>query len=319
MRRRDIAAFLGIAGAWPAMVWAQQTKGMPVIGVLIAGYPDIIVKSLRENFRTLGYVDGSSIRMEVRHLSEGSPDRLVPLAQELVRMRVDVLVAIQTPAAQAAKQATREIPIVMSAGDPVATGLVASLARPGGNVTGFSGSVAELGGKFLQLIQELLPGAKRVAVLANAEDPFTKTFLAQLHAPAQRLGLEIQDFIMRRIEDYAPAFAQMGKYRVDVVIVQPSLARKTALELAHKHRLPAVSPSGLFTGEGGLMSYSSNLEEVYRVLAAYVDRILKGARPADLPVQQPTIFDLRLNLKTARALGIVVPPALLARADRVIE
>jgi len=319
MRRRNFAASLGIAGILPAIAWAQPAKGVPVIGVLISGYPDVIVNALRENLRTLGYAEGSGLRIEVRHVAGGNAERLAALAQELVRMKVDVLIAVQTPAAQAAQRASREVPIVISAGDPVATGLVASLARPGGNITGYSATVADLGGKLLQLIRELLPATKRVGVLANAEDPFTKTFLAQLHAPARTLGMEIQDYVVRRVEDYGGAFAKMSKRYVDVVLVQPSLARKEAVALAQQYRLPAVSPSGLFTGEGGLMSYSGSAEENFRVLSVYVDRILKGAKPADLPIQQPTRFDLRLNLKTARALGIEVPPLLLARADKVIE
>lgn len=182
-------ALLAFGGS-PLIAKAQsQRKSAPLIGVLVSGYPDIIAKSLRENFRALGYVEGSGIRIVVRNVTDGNADRLAALAQELVRMKVDVLVAVQTPAAQAAKRVSQNIPIVISSGDPVGTGLVASLARPGGNVTGFSGSTAEPGGKLLQLVRELLPGARRVAVLANAEDPFTKTFLAQLHAPSGSLGM----------------------------------------------------------------------------------------------------------------------------------
>ncbi len=320
MERRDFIALAGGAAlaAWTLLARTQDGKRVPLVGVLISGNPDVILRIFRDGLRELGYVEGRTIRLEVRH-ADGNSESLAPLARELVGLKVDLLVAIQTPAAQAAKQATTQIPIVIIAGDPVGTGLIASLARPGGNITGRTGSAAELGGKLLQLIRELLPGAKRVAVLANAADPFTKTFLDQLQSPARAIKVELLTYMMRNVGEYAAAFAAMDKGRAEVVIVQPSLARKVAVELAQQYRLPSVSPTGQFTEEGGLMSYSANFDELYSGLAVYVDKVLKGAKPADLPVQQPTRFDFRLNLKTARALGITIPQALLARADKVIE
>jgi putative ABC transport system substrate-binding protein len=182
-----------------------------------------------------------------------------------------------------------------------------------------SGTTAELGGKLLELVRELLPAARRVAVLANASDPFTRPFLEQIEAGGRALGIAIQTIMIRGIEDYGAAFAAIAKERADAVIVQPSLPRRPAADLALKHRLPPVSPTPLFPGEGGLMSYSANQDELTRRAVTYVDRILKGAKPADLPVEQPTKFELVINLKTANALGLDVPPILLARADRVIE
>lgn len=269
--------------------------------------------------RKLGHVDGSSIRIEFR-TAEGKPERLAGLAAELVRLKVDILVAAQTPAITAAKQATGRIPIVMAgSGDPVATGLIASLARPGGNITGTTGTTTEIGAKVLEHIREVLPSAKRVAVLANATDPFTRPFLAQLERAGPAMGLEIAPIMIREAAEFGTAFSGMVKRGTDVVVVQPSLQRRVAAELALKHGIPAVSPSSLFSDEGGLMSYSANQADMHRNAALYVDRILKGAKPADLPVQQPTTFELVVNLRTAKALGISVPRSLLLRADKVIE
>ncbi len=320
MERRDFIALAGGAAlaAWTLLARTQDGKRVPLVGVLISGNPDVILRIFRDSLLKLGYVEGKTIRLEVRH-ADGNSESLAPLARELVGLKVDLLVAIQTPAAQAAKQATTQIPIVISSGDPVGTGLIASLARPGGNITGRSGLAAELGGKLLQLIRELLPGAKRVAVLANAADPFTKTFLDQLQSPARAIKVELLTYMMRNVGEYAAAFAAMDKGRAEVVIVQPSLARKVAVELAQQYRLPSVSPIGQFTEEGGLMSYSANIDELYSGLAVYVDRVLKGAKPADLPVEQPTRFELVINLRTAKALGIKIPQTILVRADRVIE
>ena len=230
------------------------------------------------------------------------------------------IVVRQTPAVFAASQATTQIPIVMGmVADPVGSGLIASLARPGGNITGLAGTTAELGAKILQLIREALPATRRVAILANATDPFTKTFVAQIELAGQALGIATQAQVVRGVEDYEGAFAAMKKERADAVIVQPSLPRKPAIDLALKQRLPAVCPSTYFTGEGGLMSYAANLDDSYRRTAHFVERILKGAKPADLPVEQPTRFELRINLITAKALGLSMPQALLLRADEVIR
>ena len=317
MKRRTFISLLGGAAAFPFAARAQPAK-LPRVGVLTFGNPEPSVSLLRESLRELGYVDGQTMQFLPRN-AEGSSARLVELAAELVGLKVDIIIGVQTPAVQAAKKATSDIPIVMAtAGDPVGTGLVESLARPGGNVTGLSGTTSELGAKNLELIREIAPAVKRVTVLANLTDPFTKSFLGQIEAAAPRMGIAVKPLMLRATDDFSPAFAVANREPAQALIVQPSLPRPKAIELMLKHRLPAISPSGLFAEEGGLISYSASPLWV-REGASYVDRILKGAKPADLPVQQPTRFELVLNLKTAQTLGLTVPPTLLARADKVIE
>ena len=243
------------------------------------------------------------------------------LAAELVRLNVDIIVTWFTPTAVAAKQGTDKIPIVMAeAGDPIGTGLVASLPRPGGNVTGIASATAELAGKSVQLIRDMLPAARHVTALANATDPFSKPFLEQIKLGGEATGTTINPVRISSGDELETAFASMEKDRPDAVIVQPSLPSKRAAELALRHRIPAVSVPRWFAEEqGGLMSYSAVYVDLFRKAAVYVDKILKGAQPADLPVEQPTKFEFVLNLRTAKALGIDVPPTLLARADEVIE
>jgi putative ABC transport system substrate-binding protein len=237
----------------------------------------------------------------------------------LVRLKIDVIVAFQTPTATAAHQATSEIPIVMAGvGDPVATGLVASLAKPGGNVTGTSAGGAEVAGKSVELIRDVIPSARRIAVLASETDPFTKPYLAQLAAATRSLGMEMEPVMNRPAADLEPAFETMTRNRADVVIIQGSLVRNEAVELALKHRLPSLATAGLARA-GAMMSYAAHFAELHRQTAAYVDRILKGAKPADLPVAFPTKFELVINLKTAKAIGLAIPNTLLAIADAVIE
>ena len=251
---------------------------------------------------------------------EGKINRLPDLAAELVRLKVDIIVTWFTPPALAAKQATREIPIVIAlAGNPVENGLVETLDRPGGNVTGMSGVGAELASKSVELIQELLPSARRVAALANALDPFSGPFLEQIRLGGQATGVTIDAVMIRGAEELEAAFQAMEQKRPDAIIVQPSLPAKPVAELALRYRLPSVGIIRAFVEQGGLMTYSFAEADMYRQAAIYVDKILKGAKPADLPVQQPTKFELSLNLKTAKALGITVPRELLARADQVIE
>jgi len=231
-----------------------------------------------------------------------------------------VIVASQTPAVQAAKQATDDIPIVMaSAGDPVGTGLVARLSRPGGNVTGISAATAELGGKCLGLIKELRPATKHAAVLANATDPFTRSLLQQVELASRVTGISVRVVPVRGADEFGAAFSEMERDQAEAVIVQPSLRHKPAAELALRHRLPALSPTRGFAEDGGLIAYTGRTADMYRDAASYVDKILKDSKPADLPVQQPSRFELLINLKTANALGLEVPPTLLARADEVIE
>jgi putative ABC transport system substrate-binding protein len=316
--RRQFISALGGAAAWPLAAQAQQPK-LPRIGVLIPANPEPFSSEFRAGLREHGYIEGQNIAFEFRS-ADGKPNLLRELAAELVRLKVDIIVASQTPAVTAARQATTEIPIVMApAGDPVGTGLISSLARPGGNITGLSSTTAELGAKTLELIREVLPSTRRVAVLANAADPFSRSFIELIEDGGRTLGIAIQTIRVRGVEEFDAAFAAMDKERADAVIVQPSLPRKPALDLALKHRLPAVGPTPLFPREGGLMSYSGNQNDTYRRAALYIDRILKGAKPADLPVEQPTKYELVINLKTAKALGLEVPAAVLARADEVIE
>jgi putative ABC transport system substrate-binding protein len=322
MRRREFIGLLGGAAAVrPLAAHAQQPK-MPTVGALVIGNinPEQFWREFRQGLRDLGYVEGQNIRFEFRS-AEGHLDRLPELAAELVRLKIDIIVTWFTPTALAAKQATLEIPIVMAeTGDPVGTGLVASLPRPGGNVTGIASATAELAGKSVQLIRDMLPWARRVTALANATDPFSKPFLEQIKLGGEATGTTINPVRISSSEELETAFASMEKDRPDAVIVQPSLPSKRAAELALKHRVPAVSVPRWFAEEqGGLMSYSARYVDLFRKAAVYVDKILKGAQPADLPVEQPTHFELIINMKTAKALGLTVPITLLGRADEVIE
>jgi putative tryptophan/tyrosine transport system substrate-binding protein len=319
MRRRDfITGIAGSAAVWPLTARAQQPK-LPRIGILIPANPEPFWNEFQQGLREHDYIEGRTIQFEFRS-AEGKLNLLRGLADELVRLKVDIIVASQTPAVTAARQATTEIPIVMApAGDPVGTGLISSLARPGGNITGLSSTTAELGAKTLELIRDVLPSTRRVAVLANAVDPFSRSFSELIEDGGRTLGIAIQTIKVRRVEEFDAAFAAMDKERADAVIVQPSLPRKPALDLALKHRLPAIGATPLLPREGGLMSYSGVQNDTYRRAAFYIDRILKGAKPADLPVEQPTRYELIVNLKTAKALGIIIPTTVLARADEVIE
>jgi len=322
MRRRKFIALLGGAAAMRALAAQAQQPKMPTIGALVIGNinPEQFWREFRQGLRDLGYVEGQNIRFEFRS-AEGHLERLPELAAELVRLKVDIIVTWFTPTALAAKQATDKIPIVMAeTGDPIGTGLVASLPRPGGNVTGIASATAELAGKSVQLIRDMLPSARRVTALANATDPFSKPFLEQIKLGGEATGTTIDTVSISNSEELEIAFASMEQDRPDAVIVQPSLPSKRAAELALKHRVPAVSVPRWFAEEqGGLMSYSARYVDLFRKAAVYVDKILKGAQPADLPVEQPTKFEFILNLKTAKALGIEVPATLLARADAVIE
>jgi len=273
----------------------------------------------REGMQDLGYIEGQNVRYEFRS-DEGQINRLPELAAELVRIKVDVIVTWFTPAAQAAKRATREIPIVMAlVGNPIETGLVESLARPGGNITGMAGVAAELAGKSVQLIREMMPSARRVAALANAPDPFSKPFVENIRLAGAATGTIIDVIMLRGVAEVEAAFPAMEKDRPDAVIVQPSLPTKRVAELAISSRIPAVSVIRGFAKDGGLMAYQSKEVDLYRQSASYVDKILKGAKPADLPIQQPTKFELIINMKTANAIGLTVPSAFLARVDEVIE
>jgi putative ABC transport system substrate-binding protein len=321
MKRRELMAFLaGAVAWWPRTGYADQSR-VPTIGVLVVGSPasDRFWQLFRGDMRELGYVEGKNVRYEFRS-DQGDAIRLPALAAELVQLKVDLIVAWFTPAALAARQATREIPIVMAlVGNPVESGLVESLARPGGNVTGMAAIGAELAGKCVDLVRELVPSARRIAALVNAPDPFSEPFLRQLQQNGAASGTAIEPIIIYSAAELDAAFTVLEKERPDAAIVQPSLPIKLVAELATRYRIAAMSFIRDFATEGGLMSYGSEEADAYRKAAGYVDKILKGGKPADLPVQQPTKFELVINLKTAKALGLTVPPLLLARADELIE
>ena len=278
--------------------------------------------AFRGGLRDLGYAE-DSVFIEQRW-AEGREELLSGLAAELVRVRVAILVAVGTPASMAAKRATETIPIVMVAvGDPVGTGLVASLARPGGNITGLSNLAAELTGKLLDLLREIVPGLARVAVLRNPGNPVHAVYQHEAQIAAERVGVRLQSVEARKLEDFDVVFAAMVRQQAGGLIVLPDplnlSARARIAELATRTRLPAIYATRDYADAGGLASYGPYTHDLYRRAAVYVDRILKGAKPGDLPVEQPTKFELVINLKTAKALGLTIPPSLLARADQVIE
>lgn len=317
MRRREFIGIVSGAVLWPLVTRAQQPTRVPRIGVLLISGPEPM-GPFRESLRDLGYAEGKNIQIEVQS-ARSQVARLPELAAQLVRSQVDVIVAVQTPAVYAAKNATRDIPIVMMAGDPIGTGLISNLARPEGNLTGLSGAAAELAAKSLELIPQMVPAARRVGVLANANDPFMKPFVEDIQQAAPKVRLEVHQIIVRSSTELDDAFAALARAQADAVMVQGSLSDKLTVDLALKYRLPSLSTQNSAVQAGILMSYSADLSERGREIARYVDKILKGTPPSDLPVQQPTRYELAINLKTAKALGLTVPPALLARADEVIE
>ena len=280
--------------------------------------------AFRQGLRDLGWIEGQNIVIEFRS-AEGQLDRLPALAAELVRLKVDLIVASPTPAAMAAKSATTTIPIVgLSLADPVALGLIPSLARPGGNITGVSYSVgADIFGKDLQLLREAVPNVRRVAVLSNPAGPTQPLILGNIKTAATSLGLQLLPVGARGPTELDGAFATMARERVGAVFVVTDPAyishRARIVELANKHRLPSVFTQKADAEAGGLMSYGPSFTAIYRRGAYYVDKILRGAKPGDLPVEQPTKFELVINLKTAKALGLTIPPSLLQRADEVIQ
>jgi putative tryptophan/tyrosine transport system substrate-binding protein len=323
MRRRELITLLGgAAAAWPLTARAQQIGKMPSVGVLVSlSAPHPFTEAFRSGLRDLGYDEGRNVTIEWRY-ADAQFSRAVELAAELVRLQVDVIAAYHTPAVKAAMNATSTIPIVMSpAGAPLEMGLVESLARPGGNVTGLSNMEAELGGKRLDLLREAFPRLARVAVLAAKTDPFTTPFMQDLQSVVGRVGLQLHPVMVTGPSEFEDAFAAMSAAGDQAVIIQPNFLPQTAaiVALAAKHRLAIMSSYRATTQAGGLLSYSADHAAHFRRAATFVDKILKGAKPKELPVEQPTKFELVLNLKTARALGLEVPPTLLARADEVIE
>jgi putative ABC transport system substrate-binding protein len=318
MRRREFIRLLGGAMAGLPLPARAQQATIPRIGVLLFAGPEHM-GPFSQALRDLGYIEGKTIQIETRS-AESDADRLPGLVAELIGSKVDIIVASLTPAVVAAKNATRDIPIVMApAGDPLAMGLIASLARPGGNLTGISAAGSELAAKSLELIPEIVPGARRAGILANAHDPFTKPYLESIQKARPTVPLELQTIVVHDNDELDGAYAAMVREHADAVVVQPSLPVNLTVALALKYRLPSLSILKSDVQAGCLVSYSGSAAELGLQIAAYVDKILKGAKPADLPVQQPTRFEITINLRTAKALGLTIPPALLARADDVIE
>jgi putative ABC transport system substrate-binding protein len=314
----------GAAVAWPFAGEAQQSKRNYRIGYLGPGSTSVFPVALgafQEQLRQLGYVEGQNLTIEFRW-AEDKDDQLIRLATDLVRDAI--VVEGHTPAIQAAKEATRTIPIVMAvSGDPVATGIVTSLARPGGNVTGLTILTPHLAGKRLELLKEAVPRLARVAVLWNAANPVKVLDWRETQAAAGLLGLKLQSLEVRKPTDFDSAFDVATRDRADGLVVLPDGLinghRKHILEFAMTTRLPAMYPFREFVAEGGLISYAPSFTDLFRRAAVYVDKILQGAKPADLPVEQPTKFELVVNLKTAKAIGVTVPESFLRRVDEVIE
>jgi putative ABC transport system substrate-binding protein len=303
---------------------AQQPKKVPRIGVLDLGSQSSrYFAGLREGLRELGYVEGQTIALEPR-FAEGKAERLPDLATELVRLHVEVITAVGGASIQAARSVTKTLPIVMAySGDSVEAGFVASLARPGGNITGLHFFSAELAGKRLELLKAVVPEVSRVAVLSNPLHPGEHIDWRETQAAAQRLSVALQYIAVRGPHDFDDAFAKITEERADGLFVIPDSLTMThrdkVAEFAVKSRVPMMAAWSEFTKAGGLMSYGPNLRDSFRRTAVFVDKILKGAKPADLPVEQPTKFELVINLKTAQALGITIPPTLLFQADEVIR
>ena len=327
-RRRFIGTIASGLLAAPLAAEAQQTTKVARIGYLgrdIVPAPHL-PEAFLQGLRDLGYVEGRSVVVEYRD-AEGKSERLPALAAELVALKVDVIVAASIQPALAARQATRTLPIVFATiGDPVSSGLVASLARPGGNVTGLSSLTPELVGKSLELLKQAVPGVSRVAVLWQPGflgERAERDSLARAEVAAQALGVRPQFVEARNPADFERAFSEMSKARAGGVTVLASSMflgeRRRLVDLAAKNQLPAEYPLREFVDVGGLMSYGANVADLYRRAAAYVDRILKGAKPGDLAIEQPTKFELVINLKTAKALGLAIPQSILLRADEVIQ
>jgi putative ABC transport system substrate-binding protein len=320
MRRREFITLVGnAAAAWPIATRAEQPARLPTIGFLGLFTPtNEWVAAFVQRLSELRWVVGSTVAIEYRS-AEGRNDRLA----ELVRLKVDAIVTLGTPSVLAMMQATSVIPIVFVAvGDPVANGLVTSVARPGGNVTGLSNQTRDLAGKRLEILREVIPGLRRLAILANVENVAVLLEMRDAQAAARMLGYEVITTEIRRAEDIVPAFETLRDRADAIYIVIDALVNTNRLQindLALGVRLPTMHGGREGVEAGGLISYGPNFPELWRRSAEYIDKILRGAKPADIPVEQPTKFDLVINLKTAKALGLTIPPPLLTRADEVIE
>jgi len=325
MRRRDFLTGIVVSSTVPLAARAQQPGKLPTVGLLVG--TTLWVESPRvaafvQRLRELGWIEGRTVAIEIRY-ADGRTERLVEIAAEFVRLKVDVIFTQGTASVIAAKQAAAVIPIVFAAvADPVSTGLVASLPRPGGNVTGLSNQLVDLVGKRIEMLREVLPGLRTLAIMANVGNPGSLLEMGEVSSIARTLGFEVVTLEIRRGEDIAPAFeALKGRADALYVCVDPLLNtnRIRINTLAQSARLPTMYGLREYVEAGGLVSYGPNIVNQYRRAADYVDKILRGARPADLPVEQPTKFDLVINLTTAKALSLTVPPSLLALADEVIE
>ena len=325
MTRREFITLLGGVAAWPLSARAQQ-PAMPVIGFLDTRSPDTMadrMRGFRQGLRESGYIEGDNVTIAYRW-AENQMDRLPELAADLVHRRVSVIAAFATAPAFAAKAATTTIPIVFLApGDPVRFGLVASLARPDGNLTGINLFTGELSAKRLEILREMVPGATHVAVLVNPTNPSMETTVRDVEAAARATGLQVQVFNASTGREIDAAFARFGRERPDAVFVSLDTffnsRRAQLVNLASRHALPAIFPTRDIAEIGGLMSYGANILDAFRQVGIYTGRILKGAKPAELPVVQASRFELIINNQTARMLGLTVPPTLLATADEVIE
>jgi putative ABC transport system substrate-binding protein len=324
MRRREfIKVIAGSAAAWPLAAHAQQAGKVPTIGFLgqstrSAGSEWVF--AFVQRLRELGWIEGRTIAIEYRW-SEGREERFAEVAAEFVRLKVDVILTSGTLPVMAAKQATSVIPIVFAtAGDPVENHLVTSLARPGGNVTGLSVQSNELAGKRIEILREVVPGLRRLAVMGNVSNPATALEMSEAQAAASKFGLEVVTLEIRRSHDILPAFAALDGRSDALYLDAVANANQIPINiLAVGARLPTMHGSRDYVEAGGLMSFGANWPDQFRRSADYVDKILRGAKPADLPVEQPTKFDLIVNLITAKALGLTIPPSVLLRADEVIE
>ena len=326
IKRREFMTLLGGAAAgWPLAASAQQPGKLRTIGfsgLSTRSAESELVAAFTQRLRELGWIEGRTITIEYRW-SEGRAERFVQIAAEFVRLKVDVIVTSGTPQVLAAKQTTSVIPIVFArTGDPVANGIVASLARPGGNVTGMSVQSDELAGKRIEILREVVPSLRRVAILANVDNPLSVLELGEVQAAARTLGLEFDALEIRRAEDIVPAFEAI-KGRAEALYVCPDgLVDANKIRItpwALGARLPTMYAYREYVEAGGLISYGANLPDLYRRSADYVDKILRGANPGDIPVEQPTKFDLIINLTTAKALSLTIPESLLLRANELIE
>jgi putative ABC transport system substrate-binding protein len=310
----------------PPATEAQQRAHLPRVGYLgtsSASLEPELVKAFREGLRDFGYVEGQNILIEYRW-AEGNYQRFPDLVADLVNLKVNLILTAGTPGALAAKRATQTIPIVMAVtGDAVGTGLVSSLARPGGNLTGLTTMVPDLEGKRLEILREVVPKLTTLVVLLNTANPLTAIQWKHTEISAKTLGIQLQPVELRRPEEFKDAFAKVARQRPDGITMVADrflLAhRMQIVDFVAKTRLPAIYPYRDFVVAGGLMSYSPSYEDLFRRSATYVDKILKGAKPSDLPIEQPTKFELLVNMKTAKTLGVPIPPSLLLRADHVVE